>query len=320
MKAQVSTTFLNFNMKKLLTTILVCCASLAHSQETVTVYTPYSASHGGNAAFQRVVDKANQSQSQYRFQFDLRPGAQGLIALKTASENSEQRLAIINAAFVDLVENNLVQENDWKPVHAIGEACWAVITLGGNEFQGISSLKNMQEITVGTVGVGNVTHLTGLAIGERVGVPVRVVLFKSNYDALVNLVGNHGVNFAIERYSIVDQFREKNPNIKVMGMSCPTRYDNMNVATLKEQGVNLPGVINIVMAHQSMPAEKQAAVGRILDQATKDVGLKEIQHLSDMRSPVFDGVSAQQFYRSRIESLKTLRKLYSKQIQDARGS
>ena len=94
----------------------------------------------------------------------------------------------------------------------------------------------------------------------------------------------------------------------------------MNVATLKEQGVNLPGVINIVMAHQSMPAEKQAAVGRILDQATKDVGLKEIQHLSDMRSPVFDGVSAQQFYRSRIESLKTLRKLYSKQIQDARGS
>lgn len=307
-------------MKKLLTILIAFCASITHAQEIITVYTPYSASHGGNAAFQRVLDKANESQSQYRFQFELKPGAQGLIALKTASDQGEHRLAIINAAFVELVENNLVQESDWKPVHAIGEACWAVLTLGGNESQGIASLKGMQELTVGTVGVGNVTHLTGLAIGERVGTPVRLVLFKSNYDALVNLVGNHGVNFAIERYSIVDQFREKNPNIRVVGMSCPARYNNMNIATLKEQGLDLPGVINIVMANRTMPADRQAAIGRILDQATKDVGLKEIQHLSDMRSPIFDGVSTQKFYQSRIDALKMLRKRYSKQIQDARGS
>jgi len=320
LKARVSTTILNSNMKKLLAALIICCANIVHAQETITVYTPYSASHGGNAAFQRVLDKANESQSQYRFQFELKPGAQGLIALRTAADHGEHRLAIINAAFVELVENNLVQESDWKPIHAIGEACWAVLTLGGNESQGVASLKSMRELTVGTVGVGNVTHLTGLAIGERTGVPVRLVLFKSNYDALVNLVGNHGVNFAIERYSIVDQFREKNPNIRVVGMSCPARYDNMGIATLKEQGLNLPGVINIVMANRAMTADRQAAIGHILDQATKDVGLKEIQHLSDMRSPIFDGVGTQKFYQSRIDALKMLRKRYSKQIQDARGS
>lgn len=305
-------------MKKLLLSLLFCASAFA--QETITVYTPYSASHGGNAAFQRVLDRANEIQKDYRFQFELKPGAQGLIALRTASEQGEHRLAIINAAYVELMENNLVQESDWRPVHAIGEACWAVLTLGGNESQGVASLKGMQELTVGTVGVGNVTHLTALAIGEKAGLPVRLVLFKSNYDALVNLVGNHGVNFAIERYSIVDQFREKNPNIRVVGMSCPARYNNMNIATLKEQGLDLPGVINIVMANQAMPVDRQVAIGRILDQATKDVGLKEIQHLSDMRSPIFDGVSAQKFYQSRIDALKMLRKRYSKQIQDARGS
>jgi hypothetical protein len=72
------------------------------------------------------------------------------------------------------------------------------------------------------------------------------------------------------------------------------------------------------MAHQKMPADRQQAIGRVLDQATKDVGLKEIQHLSDMRSPVFDSVSAQQFYQTRINALKTLRKQYSKQIQASR--
>lgn len=304
-------------MKKILLSLLLFASSV-YAQEVITVYTPYSASHGGNAAFQRVLDRANEMQKTYRFQFELKPGAQGLIALRTASEQPENRLAIINAAFVELVENNQVAEADWTPVHAIGEACWAVLALGGNE-TGIASLKNLNEITVGTVGVGNVTHLTALAIGESVKVPVRLVLFKSNYDALVNLVGNHGVNFAIERYAIVDQFREKNPNIHVVGMSCPTRYAAMNVPTLKEQGLNLPGVINIVMANNQMPQQRKTAVAQILDQATKDVGLKEIQHLSDMRSPVFDGVSAQQFYKSRIDSLKSLRKRYSKQIQDSRG-
>lgn len=307
-------------MKKLLTVLTLFCASLAHAQEIITVYTPYSASHGGNAAFQRVLDKANESQSQYRFQFELKPGAQGLIALNSAAEHPANRLAIINAAFVELVEKQQVAEAEWAPVHAIGEACWAVIALGGNESQGIPSLKSLDEITVGTVGVGNVTHLTALAIGEKVNVPVRLVLFKSNYDALVNLVGNHGVNFAIERYAVIDQFKEKNPNIKVVGMSCPKRYAARHVATLKEQGVNLPGVINIVMAHTQMPSKKKTDLGIILDQATKDVGLDEIQQLSDMRSPIFDKVSTEQFYQSRISALKSLRKRFAKQIQESRGS
>jgi tripartite-type tricarboxylate transporter receptor subunit TctC len=316
LKARASTIILDFDMKKFLLTLLFSTSVFA--QENITVYTPYSASHGGNAAFQRVLDRANEIQKDYRFQFELRPGAQGLIALKAAAEQPENRLSVIHAAFVELIEKSQIQETDWRPVHAIGEACWAVVTLGGNESQGIASLKSVPEITVGTVGVGNVTHLTSLAIGERVGVPVRLVLFKSNYDALINLLGNHGVNFAIERYAVVEQFREKNPKIQVVGMSCPTRYAAMHVATLREQGLNLPGVVNIVMAHQKMPADRQQAIGRILDQATKDVGLKEIQHLSDMRSPVFDNVNAQQFYQTRINALKTLRKQYVKQIQASR--
>lgn len=312
-------TSLDSNMKKFLLSLILICG-MANAQEIVTVYTPYSASHGGNAAFQRVLDRANEMQKTYRFQFELKPGAQGLIALRTVAEHPESRLAIINAAFVELIENNQVVEAEWSPVHAIGEACWAVVVNGGNEKQGINSLKNIKEITVGTVGVGNVTHLTALEIGERLNVPVRLVLFKSNYDALVNLIGNHGVNFGIERLAVIEQFKDKNTNIHVVGMSCPKRYANLQIPTLKEQGFDLPGVINIVMANAQMPPNKKAELGRILDQATKDVGLAEIQHLSDMRSPIFDNASTENFYQSRISALKTLRKRYSKQIQQSRGS
>lgn len=294
---------------------LLFWATAAGAQDAITIYTPYSASHGGNSAFQRVLERANQMQNEFKFHFELKPGAGGLISLRTAQENTQNSLSIINAAFLDLVDKKQIQESDWTPVHAIGEACWAVLTLGGNEAQGISSLKGIKELTVGTVGIGNVTHLTGLAIGEKIGVPVRLVLFKSNYDALINLVGDHGVNFAIERYAVVDQFRERNPNIRVIGMSCPTRYAAMNIATLKEQGLSVPGVINIVMASRDMLPARQQKIGQILDRATLDVGLIEIQHLSDMRSPVFDGVSAQQFYRTRTDALKSLRKRYSQQIQ-----
>jgi hypothetical protein len=305
-------------MKKLLFALLFA-TSFCWAQQTITIYTPYSASHGGNAAFMRVLEQANLDQKTYQFRFELKPGAQGLIALRTVSEQPHNRLAIINAAFVELVETKQTQENDWKPIHAIGEACWAVTVLGGDEKQGISSIRNLKELVVGTVGVGNVSHLTALAIGDRLGIPVRLILFKSNNDALVNLVGNNGVNFVIERYSLVSQFREKNPNIRAVAMSCPTRYDAMHVATLREQELNLPGIINIVMANRDMDQQIQKEIAQILDNATKKVGLHDIQMLSDMRSPIFDGVSTQEFYQSRISALKNLRKVYRKQIESDRN-
>jgi tripartite-type tricarboxylate transporter receptor subunit TctC len=304
---------------KFLTLLFLALPAMA--QEVITVYSPYSAGHGGNAAFQKVLERANVQQKKYVFVMDLKPGAQGAIALTTMNEHPQSRLAIIHAAFVDNIESGIIKEEDYRPVHSIGDACWAVISSSATRSEDISSLTGTGEITVGTVGFGNVSHLTAMAIAEKYGLSSRLIVFKSNYDAVINMVGNNGINFAIERMSIVKQFEKLNPKIKAIAMSCPTRYSaDPKLKTLKEQGIDVPSVFNIVMSNYNMPKEKQITIGKILDQATKSVGLKEIQQLSDMRSSVFDNVDATEFYNKRMASIRYLRNKYRNEISQSKGN
>lgn len=299
-------------MKQFLLSIFLCVlASGASAREIITVYSPYSPGHAGTNASRKVFDVANSSQSKYQFILDFKPGAQGVLALKELNDQFDTRLAIINAAFVDNVEKNLINENDYVPVHSDGDACWAVVSTEGNVKQGISSLSKSKEIVVGSVGFGNATHLTALQIGSKYNVPVRFVPFKSNYDSMMAMVGGHGINFNLERVSIINQFVDKNPDVKILGMSCPVRHpDAPNVRTLKEQGITAPYVFNTVVAHQKMSSDKARELGNILDQATLVVGAEEIRKLSDFRPSIFDKVSAEEFHRSRISTVKQLRQLH----------
>lgn len=287
----------------------------------VTIYSPYSAGHGGNSAFQKVLARANEEQKKYSFVMEIKPGAQGAIALHAMNEHPQSRLAIIHAAFVDNIESGTVREEDYHPVHSIGDACWAVISSTATRSGDLSSIKDTGEITVGTVGFGNVSHLTAMAIAEKYKLSSRLVVFKSNYDAVINMAGNNGVNFAIERISIAKQFEKINPKIKPIAMSCPTRYSaDPKLKTLKEQGIDIPSVFNIVMANKGMAEGKRLAIGKILDRATKGVGLDELQKLSDMRSSVFDQTSVQDFYNQRISSIRYLRDRYRQEINQSKGS
>jgi len=318
MKAPASTIISSFKIL-LFWTAGLCVAVACQARDVITVYTPYSAGHGGNVAFQRVLEKANLSQSAYTFVMENRPGAQGVIALRAMSEDHNNKLAIIHAAFIDNIDAGQVKESDYRPVHGIGDACWAVVSLHGKN-NSIQSLRGSGELTVGTVGNGNVTHLTALAIADRLQLKTRLVIFKSNYDAVVNLAGNHGVTFGIERVAVVEQFQQINPNIRMLAMSCPTRLSTApSLPTLAEQGIKTPSVFNIVVSDQRMSVEKSRNLGAILDQATRDVGLIEIQRVSDMRSPVFDNIAVEKFYRDRLAQIRSLRAKYQQEIQQSKN-
>ena len=286
-------------------------ATSVQARETVIVYSPYSASHAGTAASHAVFRIANEQQDRYTFLLEQKPGAQGVLALKALTDHKTKHLAIINAAFVDNVEKGQIVETDYVPVHSDGDACWAVVSTNGDEKQGLDSLKGTGEIVVGSVGFGNATHLTALQIGDKYNLPVRYIPYRSNYDATVAMVGNQGVNFGIERLSIIDQFKEKNPKLAVLAMSCPRRYPEAPaVATLKEQGIAAPYVFNTVVAHKDMPLNKASELGKILDQATLTLGAEEIKKISDMRPSVFDNVSAVDFTKERLATVKSLRDKY----------
>ena len=177
----------------------------AGATQIIKIYSPYSPGHSGTPAMLRVVEKANQNQTVYKFVVEFKPGGNQIIAVKSLDENS---LAIIAPAYVENVEAGKLNERDYVPVHAFGDACWAVVTN--------KPLKGSKEFVVGGVGYGNAAHLTALALGDKYGFAVRYIVFKSNNDALVTMAGDNGVEFVIDKYESYEGLKTKNQKMNMV--------------------------------------------------------------------------------------------------------
>lgn len=280
-------------------------ADYALSSEVIKIYSPYSAGHSGTPALHRVIEEANASQQIYTFVTEFKPGGNQVIAVKSITP--ENSLAIIAPAYVDNIAQSRLNEKDYVPIHAFGAACWAVITN--------KPLKGQREFVVGGVGVGNASHLTGLAFGDKYKFDVRYILFKSNYDALVNMAGNNGVELVVDKYEGYESLRTRNLNMNMIAASCPVRLTQApKVKTLKELGIDAPYIFNITVAHKDMNPARRRAIGVILTDATKKIGAEEIYRLSAMRPPVFDGITPQEFYKQSIQDVQRLQVKYKDTI------
>jgi tripartite-type tricarboxylate transporter receptor subunit TctC len=216
-------------------------------------------------------------------------------------------VAIIAPAYVENIASGKLDANDYVPVHAFGDACWAVVAN--------KSLDNQTEFVVGGVGFGNAAHLTALALGEKYRFNVRYIVFKSNNDALINMAGNNGVELVIDKYESYEALKSKNSKLQMIAASCPKRLPQaQNIPTLKELAIDAPYIFNITIAHKSMPEQRRIEIAKILHSATEKLGEQEIFKLSAMRPPQFDNISVDEFYTRSIDQIRTLQLKYKDQI------
>lgn len=305
-------------MKKIFLILGLLCINPGHSAELIRIQTPYTASHSGTPAMLRIMDVANQQQKNYSFILEFKPGGNQVIAVKQMDQDPQHSLAVVAASFVENVELGQLKAEDYVPVWSLGDACWTVMSTKSNGVSEVRGLQNTQEIIVGTVGFGNATHLTALQIGKKYNIPVRLVPFKSNFDAVVNMAGNNGVTFGIDTPEAFENFRTKNDQLRMLAVSCNQRLpDYPRVKTLREQGIVAPAVINIVVANTAMPAEKRKQLGKILEQATDQIGETEIRKLSGFIPPQFERVSAQEHFTKSTELIGRLRNQFEKEIKQA---
>jgi tripartite-type tricarboxylate transporter receptor subunit TctC len=293
-------------MKRLLTSILIV-TSAAASAETIKLFVPNGPSHPTTPSILRVLDVANASQNKYTFVIDFKPGGNQTIALKEMDKSPQNTLATIAPAYVENIETGVLNESDYVPVSALGDACWAVVAN--------RPLTGQKEMVIGGVGFGNSAHLTGLALGEKYNFKTEYIVFKSNFDALVNMAGNNGINLAVDKYENYASLKTKNPDLQMVAASCPTRLpQEPTIKTLKELGVNVPSVFIIAMASSEMHRDRRTEISTILDSAINQLGEKEIYQLSALRPPVFDGVSTEAFYKKSLYEIRTTQARYKEDL------
>lgn len=285
--------------------------------ETIHIQSPYSPSHSGTPAMLKIIDQANSSQDRYRFLLEYRPGGEQLIAINHLEKAPHNRLAIIAPKFVEHVESGKVNEQDFLPVHALGDACWAVISNLGSTPMGIKNLQGINELVVGGVGIGNATHITSLQLAEKYGFKVRYVPFRSNFDALVLMVSDGSINMVLDRVINYHQYQEKSPALKMLAMSCPTRHPSApDLPTLKEQGIEAPYVFNITVAHKLMDEKKRQEITEILADSTKTLGVNEIRKLSDMIPPYFTNTDLEKYHHDSISMMRKMIKKHQDKIRE----
>jgi tripartite-type tricarboxylate transporter receptor subunit TctC len=297
-------------MKFLLSIILGLFTLALEASEIIKIYSPYSPGHSATPALRKILDEANLSQDKFRFILEFKPGGNQAIAVKTLDKETTS-LAVIAPAFVENADAGKLNESDYRPVYALGNACWSVITN--------KPFENSKEFLVGGVGYGNAAHLTSLALAEKYGFAVRYIIFKSNYDALINMAGDNGIELVIDRYEGYENIKKQNPKLKMVAASCPTRLPQApEIPTLSELGINAPFIFNIIVAHKNMPEDRTKEIGKILDAATIKIGADEIYKISSMRPPVFDRILVDDFYKTSISLIRNMQAKYRTQIEESK--
>lgn len=301
-------------MKKLLAVLLSITALTAAASETILIQNPYGPSHSGNSALMRVTTVANEAQKKYTFILEPRPGANQSIALNHINQYPQTEIAVIAASFVENSQNGLVNGQNYVPLWSLGDACWAAFSIKGT-MGSIASMRGTGEIVASSVGIGNATHLTSLVIGEKLGLPVRYVVHRSSNEALINMAGNNGVTFTVDRAENYENFKDRNPNLTIVGMSCPHRHPAYpTIKTLKEQGIESPYVFNTVVAHKDMDQQKRREIAAILTQSAEKIGKQWILENTGFVPPQFSGQTAQQHLDQSVALISKLRTKYAKEI------
>lgn len=306
-------------MKKFLVSFAMAVSAVAaHANpEKITIMNAQGPQQGMTAQYMRIVEEANAIQNEFQFVTDFRQGAFESIAVKAMQQEPKNRLATITNSVVEGMSRGFVDESAITPVFSFGDSCWAVISTLGEHGRGIASIgKNAKEITGGGPAPGGAAHITALEIGSKQNLPVRYILYKSNIEALVNMIGDEkSVNLVLERAHSYLQMQDKNPNVKALAVSCPHRIAVLpNVPTLQEQGIKAPYIWNFLIASKEMPIERRQKIERIFIQATKNVGREKIVQLSDVVSPIWLGTSSADHYTQSIAQLKQARQRWESQI------
>jgi hypothetical protein len=310
-------------MNKIITVLALCLMSAtAFSKETITVYFNAGANQPNYAPYLKMLSAANKNQNRYHFQMELKPGGNGIIAVRAMDQSPENSLATAAASFVENTRSGALNEKDYVAVSAQGDACWAVITNVGDTARGIVSLQGQKEITIGTTGHGNVTHLTALVLAEKYGFTVRYIGYKTNFDALTNMAGGENINLTIERVSNYQNFKLRNPDLQILGMSCNQRHPQApEVKTLSEQGIAVPTILLVTLANTKMPVAKRKDIEKILEQAQAELGQEYLVETADLRPPQFakPKLSANQYFEQKVNNIKALSTKFNEQIEAAKS-
>jgi tripartite-type tricarboxylate transporter receptor subunit TctC len=171
---------------------------------------------------------------------------------------------------------------------------------------------------VGAPALGGALHLMGLEIGKKYNKPVRFIFYKTNGDAVLAMMQGD-VNLTLDRVSVYQSYKQKFPNVQMVAMTCNMRHqDAPNLKTLREQGIDVPPIFNVLVASEAMDPTRRTEIRQIFEQATKNLGQKHLAGLGDHVPAMFQNIDSELYYRVMVQRHSKLREKWKTDVNSAR--
>jgi len=307
-------------MKKLLVGLVgaILVVGQAVAQENIVVLNPQGVGYSGTPQFLATIEQANKIQKKYRFIPEFKVGGFESIALLDVKSNAQSHITSVVTAHLEAADRGLVKLDDYVPVFANGDACWALASNIGNEKDGLASLQSTSEIIVGAPALGGALHLMALEIGKKYNKPVRFIFYKTNGEAVLAMMQGD-VNLTLDRVSVYQGYKTKFPNVQLMAMTCSKRHqDAPNLKTLAEQGFNVPPIFNVIVASRNMDVTRKDSLQKIFEDASRSIGEKDLIKLGDHIPAVFQDKDSSAYYYYMVEKHQQLRNKWKKEVEASR--
>jgi len=267
-----------------------------------------------------IVGHANSIQTKYQFVAVPKPGANGLLSIQAMDQSPQNSLVVSASTIVELISNGQINRDTYHPVSALGNNCWLLISNRGDEKIGVASLAKEKRLVMGSIGNGSISHLTGLMLQKKYNFEFENIPFRSTGEATILLVGENGINLAVDTPQNYKNFKIKNPKVQALGNFCPVPDPHLpNIKPLIAQGINAPLIFNTFLANGAMPEERRRELGKILDDSLKSIGSKEIAEKCSYMVPALQGLNINDWYWENYNKYLITRNRFAKQLEAAKN-
>jgi tripartite-type tricarboxylate transporter receptor subunit TctC len=293
-------------MKKILALLLVVFAATTQAKEVVTLEYGFSAGDTIVSSARALAEEANRLQDKYDFQVDVKSGAGSSIAANYVLRNPNTILFISSAFFVrpNFYPNESYDMYKFKELMPL---CRGPMSIASVKYKSWNEVPTDKPLTIGTSGLGVVSHLDAIKIIEKYP-NMHVVPFKSTTDALVGTIGGQvdmNVGFPGEQ----EEWAHRTPAVHILGFTgekAPAGYQalaNLGFSKILAQADQ----VHQFMVPATLPDEKFKEWRSILVKAAKASAVKNTFKL-DHCMPASDMTddNLQPFFNKQVDLWKSL--------------
>lgn len=195
--------------------MLLICSS-AQSQQIVTLVYPWTLGDSMAGVMMAMLEEANAQQTRYRFMIESRPGAGSAIAANHVIRNPNTILSTGAGVWLRPIFYPK-ESHDPGQLRTILVQFECPFAVTSGRYSSWSQVPRGRPLTVGTSGLGVVTHLTAVQL-QKIYPLMTVVPFRSTSEALQNAVGQH-VDFHVGFVRQAEEYTVRAPGVTILGIT-----------------------------------------------------------------------------------------------------